>query len=176
MYKHCSHNLFLRLAFSHQITHTQLVDIPKYTRQAFNIFVVTDDMDTYYPTIRAYYGSGGRYAVMKEDSYLKVEAGSGNRCSSGFCGISTPIVSCCQYFIICLLLITVFLPTTHSHIIKYLQLPTHDRLSVAPSTTLPLMTPRLFLQPSAVCVSRNLPSFGSSCNRFNFLFLCISII
>ena len=133
-------------------------------------------MDTYYPTVRANYGYGGRYALVKEDSYLKVEAGSGGRSLSGFGGISTPIVSCCQHLIIRLLQITVFLPRTHSHIIKYLQLPTHDRLSVAPSTTLPLVTPRLFLQPSAVCVSGNLPSFGSSCNRFNFLFLCISII
>mmetsp|Transcript_23841 Transcript_23841/g.51509 ORF Transcript_23841/g.51509 Transcript_23841/m.51509 type:complete len:1410 (+) Transcript_23841:159-4388(+) len=68
-----------------------LVDIEKYEKQAFSIYVLTDDIMNDYPTTRHIYHSGGRYAVYKEDSYVQIQTGSGNFCASGWCAIITPM-------------------------------------------------------------------------------------
>jgi len=67
-----------------------MVDIPKYGKQGFSIYVLTDDIFKDYPTVRNIGRKGNKYDVIEEDSYLQLQIGSGNRCSNGWCSILSP--------------------------------------------------------------------------------------
>ena len=69
---------------------TTLVHMGKDSTQAFNIYVLTDDINADYPTTYMGHAPGGRYTTVTEDSYLQIQTGSGNFCSSGWCAIGTP--------------------------------------------------------------------------------------